>query len=63
MVDGEVRERGDGVIVTDEELPAADVLAEQGYAAWLRELVRREGASCPPDGVEISPSVGGSARR
>lgn len=45
--------------VRDEQ--AAEVLEEQGYAAWLRELARREDVSRPAPGVEISPCVDGLA--
>jgi hypothetical protein len=42
------------VRVREEELAAADVLEQQGYAAWLRELARLESGTCPPNQVEIS---------
>jgi hypothetical protein len=49
-------------VIRDEQLPAREVLEEEGYAAWVRTLngeqvERPEGRQS--DRVENSPCVGG----
>lgn len=44
-------------VVSDESLPAAEVLSTRGYAAWVREMKAREQEPIvrPDATVEISP--------
>lgn len=48
-------------VIRDEELPAAQVLEEEGYAAWVRALngPPTEPTTVPPlTGVKTSPDGG-----
>jgi hypothetical protein len=50
--------------VSDEQLPAAEVLETEGYAAWVRALnppVEMPGECAAAAGAEISPRIAGLA--